>query len=61
VTITSERPHEGERDRLQEFREECPRAGDEFPEWALSLLDGGKVSLSELRGRPVVLQVGSFT
>jgi hypothetical protein len=48
-------------DALQAFRETSPVAGDEFPDETLPLLGGGEVRLSALRGRPVVLEVGSFT
>jgi peroxiredoxin len=40
---------------------ECPRAGSEFPEMTVRLLDGGELTLASLQGKAVVLQAGSFT
>jgi hypothetical protein len=43
------------------FRNEGPRAGMLAPDFTLPSLDGGTVSLEELRGLPVVLELGSMT
>ena len=43
------------------FRNEGPRAGMLAPGFTLPSLDGGTVSLEELRGLPVVLELGSMT
>ena len=40
---------------------EGPRAGSPAPEFRLETLEGDSVSLSDLRGRPVVLEFGSYT
>ncbi len=36
-------------------------AGEEPPDFTLPGLDGGEVTLSQLRGLPVVLEFGSIT
>ena len=43
------------------FRNEGPRAGMLAPDFTLPSLDGGTVRLEELRGLPVVLELGSMT
>ena len=40
---------------------EGPRIGDLAPDFELADLDGNSVRLSDLRGRPVVLEFGSYT
>ena len=36
-------------------------AGEEPPDFTLPRLDGGEITLSKLRGLPVVLEFGSIT
>ncbi len=36
-------------------------AGEPAPEFTLPLLDGGEVTLSRLRGKPVMIEFGSIT
>ena len=36
-------------------------AGDPAPDFTLPLLDGGEVTLSKLRGKPVMIEFGSIT
>ena len=36
-------------------------AGDPAPDFTLPLLDGGEVTLSSLRGKPVMVEFGSIT
>ncbi len=48
-------------DRMANFMNDCPRAGAEFPEITVDLLDGERLQLSSLQGRQVVLTAGSFT
>ena len=43
------------------FRNEGPRVGMMAPDFTLPSLDGGMVSLEEMRGMPVVLELGSMT
>jgi hypothetical protein len=43
------------------FRNEGPRVGMLAPDFTLPVLDGGSLSLDELRGLPVVLELGSMT
>ena len=43
------------------FRTESPRAGEMAPDFTLPSLDGGEVTMSELRGMPVVMELGSIT
>lgn len=38
-----------------------PQVGDLAPDFTLTSIDGGQVSLSSFRGRPVVLEFGSYT
>lgn len=46
---------------LTRWLAEGPRIGDLAPEFDLTDLDGNSVRLSDLRGRPVVLEFGSYT
>lgn len=48
-------------DRAAFFMNDCPRAGSEFPEMTVNLLDGGELQFASLQGKAVVLQAGSFT
>ena len=48
-------------DRMRQYQEKCPRAGEPFPDQTLLLLDGKALTLSSLQGRPVVIQTGSYT
>ncbi len=48
-------------DRMAVFMNECPRAGSEFPDITVKLLDGDELQLSSQRGKAVVLQTGSYT
>jgi hypothetical protein len=43
-----------------EFRN-IMRAGDEAIDFTLPTLDGGSVTLSDLRGKPVLIEFGSIT
>lgn len=43
------------------FQYETPRAGEPAPDFTLATLDGGEVTLSALRGAPVVMEFGSIT
>ena len=36
-------------------------AGNPAPDFTLPLLDGGEVTLSKLRGKPVMIEFGSIT
>lgn len=51
----------GAADRMSNFMNDCPRAGAEFPDMTVGLLDGQQLQLSSLRGRQVVLTAGSYT
>ncbi len=57
--MTNQRP--AGNDRMAVFMNECPRAGSEFPDMSVTLLDGDDLQLSSLQGKAVVLQTGSFT
>ncbi len=46
---------------IQSWRELAPGLGEVAPDFALEDLEGRSVRLSELRGRPVVLEFGSYT
>ena len=48
-------------DRLASFRNDAPGAGSDFPDFTAELLDGGQVQLSDLAGKNVVLETGSYT
>ena len=37
------------------------KAGERAPDFTLPSLDGGEVSLSSLRGKPVVIEFGNIT
>ncbi len=40
---------------------EIHHAGDVAPDFTLRLLDGGELTLSDLKGKPVVIEFGSVT
>lgn len=46
---------------FERWEREGPRIGDPAPDFELADLDGNCVTLSDLRGRPVVLEFGSYT
>lgn len=46
---------------VDRWLEDGPKAGSVAPEFSLATLDGTRVALSDLRGRPVVLEFGSYT
>ena len=43
------------------FRTQGPKATEEAPDFTLPSLGGGDVTLSSLRGLPVVIEFGSMT
>ena len=43
------------------FQQSAPRAGETMPDFTLPLLDGGELTLSSLRGKPVMIAFGSVT
>ena len=43
------------------FQTEVVRTGVRAPDFTLPDLDGGEVTLSELRGQPVMIEFGSIT
>ncbi len=43
------------------LRTMAPRAGEMAPDFTLPSIDGGEVTLSSLRGLPVVMELGSIT
>ncbi len=43
------------------FQEHAPKAGEVAPDFTLPLLDGGEITLSSLRGKPVMIEFGSVT
>lgn len=43
------------------FQQNAPRAGEQMPDFTLPLLDGGELTLSSLRGKPVMIEFGSVT
>lgn len=45
----------------RQFQENAPRAGEPMPDFTLPLLDGGELTLSSLRGKPVMIEFGSVT
>ena len=57
--MTNQAP--GGPDRMANFMNDCPRAGAEFPDITVDLLDGETLQLSSLQGRQVVLTAGAFT
>ena len=50
-------PSKGEYENLRQIA----HAGDRAPDFALPSLDGGDVTLSKLRGKPVMIEFGSIT
>ena len=46
---------------LANWSEQCPRTGEIAPDFCLDDLDGQPVQLTQLRGKPVVLEFGSYT
>jgi peroxiredoxin len=48
-------------DGIEWWLERAPRLGEAAPDFELADLDGGSLRLSDLRGRPVVLEFGSYT
>ena len=46
---------------LKLLRTEVAHAGDRAPDFTLPLLDGGELRLSDLRGKPVMIEFGSIT
>ena len=55
------RPREAMQRRFDQFRFECPQAGDDFPLQRAPLLDAGTWQSSDYLGRILVLEFGSFT
>ena len=51
------RPSQAEFQLLKEIH----HAGDAAPDFTLPLLNGGELSLSDLKGKPVVMEFGSIT
>ncbi len=45
----------------RQFQENAPRAGEPMPDFTLPALDGGELTLSSLRGKPVMIEFGSVT
>ena len=45
---------------LKDFKQNI-RAGEEAPDFTLPTLDGTTVTLSDLRGKPVLIEFGSVT
>lgn len=45
----------------RQFQENAPRAGEVMPDFTLPVLDGGELTLSSLRGKPVMIEFGSVT
>jgi cytochrome oxidase Cu insertion factor (SCO1/SenC/PrrC family) len=45
---------------LADFKQNI-RAGEEVPDFTLPTLDGTTVTLSDLRGKPVLFEFGSIT
>ncbi len=43
------------------FQQQAPKAGEAAPDFTLPLLGGGEVTLSSLRGKPVMMEFGSIT
>ena len=43
------------------FQAEGPKVGQVAPDFTLPTLDGGELTLSSLRGKPVMLEFGSIT
>ena len=53
--------HGSDAAEIERWLSEGPRIGDPAPDFDLMDLDGNRVRLSDLRGRPVVLEFGSYT
>ena len=45
----------------RQFQQNAPRAGEPMPDFTLPLLDGEELTLSSLRGKPVMIEFGSVT
>lgn len=45
----------------RQFQQNAPKAGEPMPDFTLPLLDGGELTLSSLRGKPVMIEFGSVT
>ncbi|MDE2838967.1 MAG: redoxin domain-containing protein [Chloroflexota bacterium] len=43
------------------FQQNAPKAGEQMPDFTLPVLDGGELTLSSLRGKPVMIEFGSVT
>ena len=43
------------------FQKEVAKAGDPAPDFTLPILGGDEVTLSSLRGKPVMIEFGSVT
>lgn len=43
------------------FQQHALKAGEPMPDFTLPLLDGGELTLSSLRGKPVMIEFGSVT
>ena len=43
------------------FQQHAPKAGEAAPDFTLPLLDRGEITLSSLRGKPVMIEFGSVT
>ena len=48
-------------DRKFEYFKSIIHAGERPPDFTLPLLDGGEITLSKLRGKPVVIEFGAIT
>ena len=44
-----------------EYLKQIAHAGERAPDFTLPTLDGGEVTLSQLRGKPVMMEFGSIT
>ena len=47
-------------ERENYLRNQVVRAGEVAPDFTLPLLEGGELSLSDLRGKPVMIECGSI-
>ena len=45
----------------RQFQQSAPKAGEVMPDFTLPMLDGGELTLSSLRGKPVMIEFGSVT
>ena len=50
----------GSKNRFEYFKT-VSHAGDRAPDFTLPTLDGGELTLSSLRGKPVMIEFGSIT